>query len=427
PDEREARAVALERLGRDEEAAEAWLALAESVPQRPTAVLALARRCLAAGDAEGATRYVERARAIAPAAFETRLLEADALMADGRAAEALPILNTLHAERPHLLFLVASRAQAHARLGEVRRAYGLAVEAQALAPADAGVAALVREFRARGASQVRLAVGEERLGAWTRTHAGLRTEAVVDDRWRLTGSLRRLDWGVAGTAQEGSVGASWQSGPWRAETHMAFAAQAGAAQAPLADASLRWEAPTLGLHAGAAEARWDESTQSLLAAGRERRGEATAWWRPVPALSLQGGLAAGALTLGGAPVGTSRTLSAEAMLHPIAKVPLTLSYGLRQRTWGQAGPAVGLPTELTAHTLALGYAAVAGPWRLEIQPGYGLVAATGRRGPTLAGTLTWAPNTGSELRLSGGWSGANLSQGGPDGYHQVELGGHWWW
>lgn len=425
-DEQEARAMALERLGRTEEALGAWHALADAAPERLAAPLALATHYLQTGDLNEAQLYVDQARAAAPGGFEGRLLAAQVHLARGNAADALPLLAALHAEAPRSAFITATEAQAHARLGQLRLAHERAFEAAAIAPADEGLRAMARAYREQGANRVGVEAGTEALGTLVRTRTGVGAEVAVDDRFRLGGALKRLDWTGAAFAQEATLSARYRTGPWRADAQVALANQGGMPQAPFGQASLRWAGSHAAAGVGLGEARWEESIQSVQGAGRERRAGLDLSWRPVEPVTLRAAADVGALSLHGAPVGTATTLVGEASARVSATSPWSLNYAWRDRRWGQAGAMVGLPAGLSTHTVAVGFNAGQGPWRVEVQPGYVLEMLTGSHAPSVSGALVWEPGLASELRLSGAWSGVNVLQGGSGDYRRLELTGHWW-
>lgn len=81
--------------------------------------LALAFARLAKGDAEGALKYAERARQLAPE-YETPIrLQADILNKLGRTAEALDVINAFVASHKHSMALIAQRGHLRKRLKDV--------------------------------------------------------------------------------------------------------------------------------------------------------------------------------------------------------------------------------------------------------------------------------------------------------------------
>jgi tetratricopeptide (TPR) repeat protein len=81
--------------------------------------LALAFARLAKGDAEGALKYAQRARQLAPDYEMPVRLEADILNKLGRTAEALEVINAFVASHKHSMALIAERGHLRKRLKDV--------------------------------------------------------------------------------------------------------------------------------------------------------------------------------------------------------------------------------------------------------------------------------------------------------------------
>ena len=86
---------------------------------------------------------------------------------------------------------------------------------------------------------------------------------------------------------------------------------------------------------------------------------------------------------------------------------------------------MGLPTDLTLHSLLVGYDGRLGPLRLELRPGVMHDLRNGGFSPLAGGTLAWEIGADQELLMQGVWSGQSFVSGAQGAYTQLSVTGQW--
>lgn len=421
--EREAGAYALERLGRDAEAAAAWTQLQAAFPARPSAHVALARRAMAKGDLGAAASLLAAAEGLAPDSVEVKLTRAEWLRAGGREAEAAEAFAALRRAEPGARYLAAAEAMSRHAIGQYGRARAVVREALASAPFDADLLDAHRQVRALGASRVEGRAFYEQSGNLNRTRLGLGSVQRLGDRLRLLADVSTLAWdGGALQARELKLGARWVAPGVELGGHLAL--QTGQ-NAPLGGLMASVTRGHFQLQAQLEEARWEDSNAAVAAFGRERKALAEVAWQPDPRLGVRAEAGVGQLTAVGLTPGLSASGLVEAVARPQAASPWLVAYQLNHRHWGPAGVPLGLPEAMTLQSLFLGYDTRLGPLRLELRPGVMHDLRAGAFAPLAGGTLAWELGADQELMLQGVWSGRSFVTGVEGAYQQLSLTGQW--
>jgi len=166
-----ARAQALTRAGRLDEAAQAWAALHRAAPARPEPLVALGRIAAARGDLAGALARFDAALAAAPEAPEALRGKADALAGLGRTDDALALHDRLIRADPKHPRPRADKALLLQRMGDFEAAERELRRALRHAPGDGALYRMIAVAR-------RIAPGEKLLAEMERAHRDAKLPAV---------------------------------------------------------------------------------------------------------------------------------------------------------------------------------------------------------------------------------------------------------
>lgn len=425
-DDRETRAVALQRLGRTEPMLAAWHALQNDYPTRLQPWLAEAWYHLQQGQLGLAERCLDTARRLAPNETDVRLLHAEWLQVAGRSTEALAVAAALRAEHPDLAEATFTEASLRHRLGQFRQARALGATALRQS-SDPGVRQAYREWRGDGAPVTTVAVSHESTGLLDSFIVGADGTLLLDDHWRLNAQVGQIQYGGgAAPIYQATVGTDWRQGPFAADGKVALPVQAGQAPLPLAMVGGSWRQGPWKARLSASSWRWEEANQTAAQGGRENKLGGEVSWEPLPqvGLKLQGDV--GQLSLPSVGNGLATTVLGEATFKWAAESPFYLAYQYRRRYWGTGWDSVNLPEQIQTHALALGWAAQLGDFQLDLAPGYAVDATSWQGAPMIFGNLTWEPAPDVAVTLNGGWGGRSFSVGSPETYHTLRLSGHWW-
>lgn len=430
PEDRESAALSFERLGQSQDAEATWRKLALQFPARPASQGALARLYLARGDTAEAKVAVAALKRLAPTEAATHLVEGELLMATGqpeRAAAVLAGVNPADAEAP---FAAAAEALARVSIGDYLRGRQTARRALMAKPADMGIFDTYRTARDAASERVGMRV-------FTESYAGLDRQKVFatglkrwGDRLSMEVEAGRSSWagGANGVPEIGTT-FTLDGGRWRMAARAAIAGPADPAQVEtpmlMGNVTGGYRVGNWDFAASAAQDRWEDMDLTAQRGGQERSIGAVATWQPDPRLMLRAGGGVGRLGLGGVEAGLSSQSLAEAAVTPDPAGPWSARYQFTNRSWGAAGPQVGLPESLPFQTASLLWAKRVGMARVELQPGALHDLSANQLAPSLAGSVNLDLGHDAELAVSGIWGGRAANIGIEGTYQSVEATAKW--
>lgn len=412
--EEEARATALARLGQPQDAEALWRHLYAAYPERAEPALALVRAALARGDAAAARAPLQRARALAPTRFDTRLLVIDVLERLGHERAALTRIRALRASAPQWGDGLLREAEADARLGRFGDARDLGRQAVLARPDDTALRGWYHGLRDQSAGVVQLQTQVEQDAALQLFSTRLNGRVPLSDALQLDASLSQLDWPGDRLAL-GGLGVGWHGGAWQLNGTL----EVPQGESPQGSVAADWRQGTASARLEAESTRWQASTRALALGLRTQRlggglGLGVAGWQLVADGHV--GLVADQ-PLAGADLGASWSND---------PARWAIAYGLMARHWGAAGAEAGLPDDLLLQTLQLRYVLAYGPFQLQLAPGYGLEAVSGLGAPLVEGRLAadWGPDR--SVSLEGAYSPSSLAAGGSAAYQRLALRAGWY-
>ena len=430
PDEREAAAMAYERLGQGRDAEATWRKLAQQFPARPSAQAALARLYLARGDTASAEEAVAALKRVAPAEAATHLLEGELLMASGRPEQAAAVLAGVAPADPEAPFAAAAEALARVSIGDYQRARTTARRALLARPADVGIFDTYRTAREAASERVGVRAFTESYGGLDRQKFFATGLKRWGDRLSMEVEAGRSSW-AGGAHGVSEIGTHFvlDGGRWRMA---ARAAIAGPADPALVEAPMLMGKVTGGYRLGhwefsatASQDRWEDLDLTAQRGGQERSVGAEATWQPDPRLLVRAGGGLGRLGLAGVEAGLSSRGLTELSLTPDPSGPWAARYQYTRRSWGEAGPKVGLPESLPFQAASLVWAKRIGIARVEVQPGALHDLSANRLAPSLAGSLNLDLGHDAEIAVSGSWGGRAANIGIEGTYQSVDATAKW--